>query len=93
MKIPYIVRKEETGGYSAEIPSLPGCFTEGQTLRELRRNVREAVEGYFESLALLPPGEDPAAGGDRNGALRTLDLRFAAPRRPPRRRARALAAT
>ena len=43
-----IVRPEpEAGGYSAEVPALPGCFTQGETLDEVRANLREAVEGWL----------------------------------------------
>lgn len=36
-------------GYWAEVPSLPGCVTEGETLEECRAMIRDAVEGWFES--------------------------------------------
>jgi predicted RNase H-like HicB family nuclease len=39
----------EVGGYSAEVPALPGCYTEGETLEEVRANLREAVEGWLSS--------------------------------------------
>jgi len=42
-----IIRKEE-GRYCAEVPDLPGCFTEGDTLDELTENVREAISLYLE---------------------------------------------
>lgn len=44
-----IVRAEESGGFSAEIPGLPGCFTEGDTIEELRENLREAAEGWLKA--------------------------------------------
>jgi predicted RNase H-like HicB family nuclease len=44
-----IVRSEEGGGFSAEVPALPGCFTEGETLEELRENLREAAEGWLKA--------------------------------------------
>ena len=37
----------EVGGYSAEVPALPGCFTQGETLDEVRANLREAIEGWL----------------------------------------------
>ena len=40
---------EEDGGYWAEVPSLPGCFTQGDTLDELVANLWEAIEGWTES--------------------------------------------
>lgn len=38
---------EEDGGYSAEVPSLLGCFTEADTLEALRVDLIEAVEGWL----------------------------------------------
>lgn len=43
-----IVRPEpEAGGYSASVPALPGCHTQGETLDEVRANLREAAEGWL----------------------------------------------
>ena len=43
-----IVRSEpDVGGYSASIPALPGCHTQGETLEEVRANLREAAEGWL----------------------------------------------
>jgi predicted RNase H-like HicB family nuclease len=43
-----IIRPEpEAGGYSASIPALPGCHTQGETLDEVRANLREAAEGWL----------------------------------------------
>lgn len=39
----------DAGGYSAEVPALPGCYTEGETLDEVRANLREAIEGWLGS--------------------------------------------
>jgi len=38
------------GGYTVEVPSLPGCISEGDTLDEALANIREAIELYIESL-------------------------------------------
>ena len=45
MKLKVVVHKAEEGGYWAEVPAIPGCATQGDTLEELRKNVREAIEG------------------------------------------------
>jgi predicted RNase H-like HicB family nuclease len=45
MTIHAIVHKAEEGGFWAEVPSIPGCATQGETMEELRRNLREAIEG------------------------------------------------
>lgn len=43
-----IVRPEpEAGGYSASIPALPGCHTQGETLDEVQANLREAAQGWL----------------------------------------------
>lgn len=38
------------GGYVAFVPTLPGCHTQGETLEEAERNVKEAIEAYLESI-------------------------------------------
>lgn len=42
-----IYPEPEVGGYSAAIPALPGCHTQGETLDEVRANLREAAEGWL----------------------------------------------
>lgn len=51
MKIKVIIHNAEEGGYWAEVPALPGCVTEGDTLEELISNLKEAVEGCLEVIA------------------------------------------
>ena len=45
MKLKIIVHEAEEGGYWAEVPAIPGCATQGETLDELEANLREAIEG------------------------------------------------
>lgn len=45
MKLKVIVHEAEGGGYWAEVPSVPGCATQGETFDELLSNLYEAVEG------------------------------------------------
>lgn len=45
MKIKVVVHEAEEGGFWAEVPAIPGCATEGDTMDELRKNLREAIEG------------------------------------------------
>ena len=40
----------EDGGYVAEVPSLPGCYSQGETLEEAKLNIQEAIQGYIEAL-------------------------------------------
>ena len=39
------------GGYVAFVPTLPGCHTQGESLEEAERHVKEAIAVYLESLA------------------------------------------
>ncbi|MFZ2448412.1 MAG: type II toxin-antitoxin system HicB family antitoxin [Syntrophobacteraceae bacterium] len=45
MKLKVIVHESEEGGFWAEVPSIPGCATQGETFEELLKNIYEAVEG------------------------------------------------
>jgi predicted RNase H-like HicB family nuclease len=45
MKLKVIVHEAEEGGYWAEVPSIPGCATRGETFEELLQNIYEAVDG------------------------------------------------
>lgn len=40
----------EEGGYVAFVPALPGCHSQGETLEETERNIKEAIALYIESL-------------------------------------------
>jgi predicted RNase H-like HicB family nuclease len=54
MKIKVIVHEAEEGGYWAEVPSLPGCATQGETFEELLQNLYDAIEGCL-SVDVEPP--------------------------------------
>ena len=45
MKLKVVVHEAEEGGYWAEVPSIPGCATQGESFEELLGNLYEAVEG------------------------------------------------
>jgi predicted RNase H-like HicB family nuclease len=45
MKLKTIIHEAEEGGFWAEVPSIPGCATQGDTFDELLENIYEAVEG------------------------------------------------
>lgn len=57
MKLKVVLHPEEEGGYSVQVPALPGCFSEGDTLEEALANVKEAIECYLDepAPASLPP--------------------------------------
>ena len=43
----------EDGYVVASVPALPGCHSQGRTIEEARRNIREAMQGYLASLKFL----------------------------------------
>ena len=48
MKIRAIIHPAEEGGYWAEVPALPGCITEGDTMEEVVANLKDAIAGWLE---------------------------------------------
>ena len=50
MKYRVLIEQDEDGVYVAEVPSLPGCISQGQTREQALENIREAIMGYLESL-------------------------------------------
>ena len=54
VRLTAVVRPEPDGGFSAEVPALPGCRTEGDTLDEAWANLRDAAEGWLASAGLHP---------------------------------------
>jgi predicted RNase H-like HicB family nuclease len=51
MTIKILVHEVEEGGYWAEVPAIPGCATQGDTMEELMANLREAIEGCLLSAS------------------------------------------
>ena len=45
-----VLLEDESGGYVALVPALPGCHTQGDTLNEVMDNVKEAIGLYMETL-------------------------------------------
>lgn len=50
MKYRVLIEPDEDGVFVAEVPSLPGCISQGQTRAEALANIREAIGVYLESL-------------------------------------------
>jgi predicted RNase H-like HicB family nuclease len=50
MKLKIVLEPSAEGGYTAYVPALPGCVSEGDTADDALVNVREAVEPYLEPL-------------------------------------------
>ena len=62
MKFRVRVDRDEDGAFVAEVPSLPGCVTQGSTRAEALDNIREAITAYLDSLKAhdepIPPSVD-----------------------------------
>jgi len=58
MKIKVVLEPSEEGGYTAYVPSLPGCISEGENLQETLANISEAIALYLEPTEddLVPSG-------------------------------------
>lgn len=65
MKVKIVVHEADEGGYWAEVPAIPGCVSQGETLEELDDNIREAILGCL-SVDLIDPVVE--------GFERTLDI-------------------
>jgi predicted RNase H-like HicB family nuclease len=50
MKLHAVIEKDESGHFVAEVPALPGCFSQGKTHEEALTNIKEAIEGWFEVM-------------------------------------------
>lgn len=60
MKIKAIVHDAEEGGFWAEVPAIPGCATQGETMDELMANLREAIEACLS--VDIPDGGAQSSG-------------------------------
>ena len=49
MKLTIVLEPQEEGGFTAYVPSLPGCISEGETKEEAIKNIKEAIELYLEA--------------------------------------------
>ena len=50
MKLQAVLESSEEGGYTAIVPALPGCLSEGETREEALAKVQEAITLYLESI-------------------------------------------
>lgn len=58
MKLQIVLEPSEEGGFTVYAPSLPGCFSEGDSKEEALENIKEAIALYLEPIeddALLSP--------------------------------------
>lgn len=62
-----VFTQEEDGGFSVSVPALPGCFSQGNSFEEAKKNIEEAIELYLEdegSHELYKPPEQFVASID-----------------------------
>ena len=50
LKYTVLIERNEKGGFTVTVPSLPGCITQGDTWEEAIANAKEAIVGYVEAL-------------------------------------------
>ena len=50
MKLKVILEPSDEGGFTAIVPSLPGCISEGDSKEDAIKNIREAIELYLEPV-------------------------------------------
>jgi predicted RNase H-like HicB family nuclease len=69
MNVKIVVHEAEEGGYWAEVPALPGCVSQGETMDELLANMREAIQAWRDTAP--PDDAQPAATGGRAHGVRS----------------------
>lgn len=52
LKYDALFEAQKEGGYTVTVLSLPGCISEGDTLREAKANIKDAIQLYLEDLAM-----------------------------------------
>ena len=45
-----VIHEDPEGGFWGEVPALPGCYSQGETVEELKNNIREAIAGVLEVM-------------------------------------------
>lgn len=58
MNLKAIIHDAEDGGFWAEVPALPGCVTQGESIEEVTLNLREAIDGWLSVEIPPPTGQD-----------------------------------
>jgi len=49
MEIKILLEEQDEGGYTVYVPSLEGCVSQGETIEEALKNIKEAIELYLET--------------------------------------------
>ena len=65
-KYAVVIHEEPEGGFWAEVPALPGCYSQGDSIPELMDNVREAIAGVLEVMK--------EQGGQPESNIQILDI-------------------
>jgi predicted RNase H-like HicB family nuclease len=65
-KYAVVTHEEPEGGFWAEVPALPGCYSQGDSIEDLMDNVSEAITGVLEVLR--------EQGGQPESNIRILDV-------------------
>ena len=50
MKYKIVIKRDEDGWYIAECPAIPGCVSQGRTLKEIKENIKDDIIGFLEVL-------------------------------------------
>jgi predicted RNase H-like HicB family nuclease len=56
MNLKVVITKGEDGWYVVTVPSLPGCISQGRTIKEAKQNIKEAISLYLEPDEDIIPG-------------------------------------
>ncbi len=72
-KYTVVVHPAEEGGYWVEVPALPGCYSQGESVEEAVSKVREAIEAHLEALRQ----EGQGIPDDRDLVIRQVEVAVA----------------
>ena len=72
MKLKVLIQPEAEGGYSASVPGMQGCYSEGETLQETLDNIREAADLWLEVQS--ERAERESADADSQLVLQEIEL-------------------
>ncbi len=74
MKVKVVIHDAEEGGYWSEVPSLPGCGTQGETVEDLISNLYETVEGYLRVADISRERIEDASTVAKEGSTQNISL-------------------
>jgi len=73
LRLPVIIERDENGVFVAECPVLKGCYTQGETLEEAMKNIREVIQMHIELM--MEWGEPLPSGVAEDSKGREFDAR------------------